>query len=52
MIFRRPVGEVVGVTEAAVSRAIIEGEVEVDASDELRFRGPDANDFSCSGDVR
>jgi len=42
----------VGVTEAAVSRAIIEGEVEVDASDELRFRGPDADDFSCSGDVR
>ena len=51
-IFRRPVGEVVGVTEAAVSRTIIEGEVEVDASDELRFRGPDADDFSCSGDVR
>ena len=52
VIFRRPVGKVVGVTEAAVSRAIIEGEVEVDASDELRFRGPDADDFSCSGDVR
>jgi ribose transport system ATP-binding protein len=42
----------VGVTEAAVSRAIIEGEVEVDASDELRFRGPDADDFSRSGDVK
>jgi mandelate racemase len=33
-------------------RTIIEGEVEVDASDELQFRGPDADDFSCSGDVR
>ena len=42
----------VEVTEAAVSRAIIEGEVEVDASDELRFRGPDADDFSRSGDVK
>jgi ribose transport system ATP-binding protein len=40
----------IGVTETAVSRAIIEGEV--DASDELRFRGPDAGDFVCSGDAR
>ena len=40
------------VTESAVSRAIVEEEVEVDASEELRFRGPGIDDITRSGNVR
>ena len=40
------------VTESAVSRAIVEEEVEVDASEELRFRGPGIDDISRSSNVR